>query len=189
MSLSAGTGLQQIGGDGAPQIKTTPWTFIDQVTVSTSVSFVIFDLTNEYTTYKLIGDQIYGTTSNYPRIRFSINNNEWTSGYGYGATYTNTASAYQVGQNSSWLNLGIQGSDHPKTFEFNFTTSANDKKPVYSWTYGSGTSTYDPILVWGGGQLHLSSPSTQEVTGLTVYVNTGLHNGGSFKLYGLNNHA
>ena len=164
-----------------------PWTFVSQVDVSSSTGYVELPLEGNYTTYKLLGDQISGTTFNYPYIRYVQGSSGITSGYGYGFWYGDTGGTYSNSQGASEIHITNSGSDHDKNFEFVFTTTANSTRPVYRWTYGSGTSTYDPKMAVGGGQLNISTST--EITGIQVHMNTGNIDRGSFKLYGLNDHA
>ena len=195
MSLGTGTGLSSgSGGGGVSQAQVdarieakTPWTFVSKVDVSSNVGYVELPLERNYTTYKLLGDKIAGTTSNYPYLRYVQSSGGITSGYGFGMHYGWTSSAYSYWTNQSYIKLHNQNSDWDKTFEFVFTTTENSTKPVFRWTYGSGTSTYDPRVSYGGGQLNISTVT--EITGIQCHMNTGNISRGSFKLYGLNDHA
>ena len=165
----------------------TPWTFISQVDVSTSTGYVELPLEGNYTTYKLLGDKIAGTSYNYPYIRYAQASGGITSGYGLGFWYGDTGGTYNYSGAQSEIFLTNSGSDWDKNFEFVFTTTSNSTRPVYRWTYGGGTSTYDPKMAVGGGQLNISTST--EITGIQCHMNTGNIASGSFKLYGLNNHA
>ena len=199
MGLGTGTGLTAVslGGGGSSGLTEaqvdariaakTPWTFVSQVDVSSNSGYVELPLERNYTTYKLLGDQIAGTISSYPYLRYVQSSGGITGGYGFGMHYGWTSHTYGYWTNSSGIYLNDLASDYDKTFEFVFTTTENGTRPVFRWTYGSGTSTYDARIAYGGGQLNISTST--EITGIQCHMNTGNISRGSFKLYGLNDHA
>ena len=185
-AAASGSGLTETQVDARIAAK-TPWTFISQVDVSSSTGYVELPLEGNYTTYKLLGDQISGTTANYPYIRLVRASGGITGGYGYGFWYGDTGGTYTNAQGDSQINITNSSSDWDKNFEFVFTTTENSTRPVYRWTYGGGTSTYDPKMAVGGGQLNITTSIA--ITGIQCHMNTGNISRGSFKLYGLNDHA
>lgn len=187
MSLASGKGLAAItSGSGAVAASTAPWIFIGKTTISSTVTNVELDVSGDYTTYKLIGDRIEGQSTNHLYIRYMIDGTENTSGYGYGVYYANTGATFTYGGNSDRISLTQNNTDWPKTFDFVFTTASSNGRPVYRWTYGSGTSTYDPTFAIGGGQHNVNLQTS--ITGVRVYANTSNLIGGTFKLYGSNKH-
>lgn len=185
-AASSGGGLTETQVDARIAAK-TPWTFVSKVDISSSTGYAELPLKGNYTTYKLLGDQIAGTTPNYPYLRYVQSTGGITGGYGFGMHYGWTSATYSYWTNSSGIYLHDQTSDWDKTFEFVFTTTENSTRPVFRWTYGSGTSTYDPRVAYGGGQLNINTST--EITGIQCHMNTGNISRGSFKLYGLNDHA
>lgn len=165
----------------------TPWTFISKVDITSSTGYAELPLEGNHTTYKLLGDQIGGTTANYPYIRLTQASGGITGGYGWGRYFGWTSQNYAYSGNNSQIELHAYNGDWDKNFEFVFTTTENGTRPIFRWSYGNGTSTYDPYISFGGGQLNISTSTT--ITGVQVHMNTGNISRGSFKLYGLNKHA
>jgi len=165
----------------------TPWKFISKVDITSSTGYAELPLEGNHTTYKLLGDQIGGTTANYPYIRLTQASGGITSGYGLGKWYGWTSYNYSYNGNASEIHLHQYNGDWDKNFEFVFTTTENSTRPIFRWSYGNATSTYDPYISFGGGQLNISTSTT--ITGVQVHMNTGNISRGSFKLYGLNKHA
>lgn len=165
----------------------TDWSFVSKVDVSSSVSSVDLDLSNNYTTYKLIADQVDPSTSSYPIIRLITAGGAVTSGYGYSYYLGWTSATFGSSVPDSFVKLHTQQGDWDKSYEFTFTTTTNARRPIFRWLYASGTSTYDPRWSIGGGQLNINTSTP--ITGVQTYMNTGNIDAGSFKLYGLNTHA
>ena len=193
MSLSSGNSLAAgasavTAGTVENTIKSkTDWSFVSKVDVSSTVSSVDLDLSNNYTTYKLIADQVDPSTSSYPIVRLLTAGGAITSGYGYSYYLGWTSATFGSSVPDSYVKLHTQAADWDKSWEFTFTTTTNNRRPIFRWVFASGTSTYDPRWSIGGGQLNTTV--TTAITGIQSYMNTGNIDGGSFKLYGLNTHA
>lgn len=185
----AGTALS----DTRIQVATTPefdpstppgaWKLIASVAAS-STSSVNFNgyITSDYTTYKVVLDNVKLSAYSFPRIRAYVANTLIGSGYGYiGHAGQGTNISVFGATNDGLWNLSPNGFDHSWTAEFTITATEAGKKPVVRWHYGTGTSTSDAGFGIFGGMLN----NTGVVTGLLVYPTSGNIASGNIKLYGL----
>lgn len=169
----------------------SPWTFIEQVDVTSNTTAVILNMTSDYSTFKILIDQGKGSIPSYFRARYltSPSSAGWvSSGYGFnGYRGRSSSNQYFNSENTSSVEFHNETTDHPKNIEFVFTTTKNSQRPVFRWHYGGGTSTYDPAFSIGGGQLNINTST--ELVAMYIYPNVGDIASGSYKLYGLNNHG
>lgn len=188
-AADSGSGLTETQVDARIAAK-QPWTFLEQVDISSPTAAVILETNSDYSTFMILIDQGMGTTSSYFQARYltTTSASSWiSSGYGVNQYRGRSSSnAYQYNENTSQIQFGLDSTGHAKNIEFVFTTTKNGKRPVFRFHYGGGTSTYDPAFAIGGGQLNMSTST--DIAAMYIYPNTGNIASGSFKIYGLNDH-
>jgi len=185
MALTSGNSLS--APQSATEFVETPntWKLLASVTADSSASLEINGFINsEYTTYKVLLDNLSYDSPAYLQMRVFLNNTEENgSVYGFNgwAGMGNSISNSNSAGSSSWL-LTNQNADHNITGEITLIAAEASKKAIATWFLGAGTSTADAGFYNYSGILN----NTDQVTGLKIYATNGNIAGGSMKLYGLN---
>lgn len=183
---SAGTGLST--SDVTTLIKNnTPYTFISKVDCDGTNNIVEFPLVEaDYINYKVLAhfDLIAST---YMMGYFYSGGSSLGSAYKHANPYTRSSSQSNYQQsNDAQIYFGQADYEHPVTFEMDFSIDPNFTNRPFRFLLGASHSSNEGVFIRGGGAF-ASSGSIDKVRFQTA--NNNFANGGTFKLYGVNQDA